>query len=238
MSKVVNEQTYVNTDEAAALLQTSRQSFYASAKARLRVHRFDGKKTPWYSEKEVIALRDGRQPRKPDIIIRGIRENWTRSLRAQGYEVLTKLCGVDIVTLPADAVKFFDLPADQQFVKRSRMTYADGTPICAWDTYYPTHLIDAKLLDEMKHEVDDVVKAIKDQHGLIVEVAKERYMSRFTTLDEQTLFQLPTDEAVLILQRASYTKGKKELLFFSDMVLLGTWFSHEVEYPVDIWGAA
>jgi DNA-binding GntR family transcriptional regulator len=109
------------------------------------------------------------------------------------------------------------------------------TVICTWDTYYPLELV-SEILEPMKRGVvDHVVEYIKEKHSLVVGRARDIYSARMTTLDEQNLFQLPADEPVLILQRASYTRDKKTLILFSDMVLLGNWFVHEHEYDVPIW---
>lgn len=59
LAKVVNGQTYISTSQAIELLQASKQTFYTNARPCLHAHRFGGKSKPWYSEEEVIALRDG-----------------------------------------------------------------------------------------------------------------------------------------------------------------------------------
>lgn len=235
MLKTVQNEEYMDTQEVLNVFGASKKRFYSNIKPRLRVYHFDGTQTPWYKRRQVLALKDGKVVRKADIAISGINKHWSRFLKSQGYHVDTQMRGVTTSQLPEDAVKFFHLPADQQFVKTSKITYADGAPICTWDTYYPAHLISDELLEQMKNNTaDDVPLAIKQQHGLIIANAKDRYMARMTTFDEQALFQLVNDEAVQILQRASWT-SKKELVLFSDMVLLGSWFAPEHEYSVDIW---
>lgn len=236
MLKTVQNEEYMDTQEVLDVFGASKKRFYSNIKPRLRVYHFDGSQTPWYKRQQVLALKDGKVVRKADIAISGINKHWRRFLRAQGYKEETILREVvGSATLPEDAVKFFRLPADQPFVKTSKMTYADGAPICTWDTYYPASLISDELLAQMENNTaDDIPLAIKQQHGLIIANAKDRLLARITTFEEQTLFQLVNDEAVQVLQRASYT-SKNELVLFSDMALLGSWFAPEYAYAVDIW---
>lgn len=235
MLKTVQNEEYMDTQEVLTLFGASKKRFYSNIKPRLRVYHFDALKTPWYRRQEVLALKEGKAVRKGDIAISGINKHWSRFLKAQGYRVDTQLRGVVTSHLPEDAVKFFHLPADQTFVKTSKITFADRAPICTWDTYYPASLISDELLAQMENNTaDDVPLAIKEQHGLVIANAKDRLLARITTFEEQTLFQLVNDEAVQVLQRASYT-SKNELVLFSDMALLGSWFAPEYPYAVDIW---
>ncbi len=234
MSKLVENEEYLDTEEVMEELAASKKLFYASIKPSLHAYRFDGKKKPWYRKRDVFALKAGKSVRKASIAITGMFGSWAAFARSQ-YQAETELRSIEVTTLPEDAVERFQLPADKQFVKRSRLTRVDRTVICTWDTYYPLELV-SDILEPMKRGVvDHVVEYIKEKHSLVVGRAKDVYSARMTTLEEQNLFQLLTDEPVLILQRASYTRDKKTLILYSDMVLLGNWFVHEHEYDVPIW---
>lgn len=236
MPKEVNGQKFVSTDEAAALLRASRQSFYARAKPHLRVYRFDAKRTPWYSQEEVLALKNGKSARKAKIVLSGITSNWTEHLESLGYRAETNLREAEEAHLPEDATSLFGLTDERTFLKRGRMSLANGTPICSWDTYYPMEWMDDGLLAEIKRgAANDIPMSIKEKHGIVVEHAEEWYSARLATFDEQTLLRLVTDDPVLILQRASYTKDKSKLVFYSHMVLLASWFEIKRDYPVGIW---
>jgi DNA-binding GntR family transcriptional regulator len=119
-------------------------------------------------------------------------------------------------------------------VKRSRLTLVDRQPICAWSTYYPLHLVE-DVIDDMKQGMGYIVEHIKQKHGMVIGRAKDKYTARITTFEEQALFQLLNSEPVLVLQRVSYTRDRKVLILYSDMVLMGSWFAPEHEYDVDIW---
>lgn len=236
MPKEINGQKFVSTDEAAALLRASRQSFYARAKPHLRVYRFDAKRAPWYSEKEVLDLRDGKSARKAKIVLSGITSNWTEHLESLGYRAETNLREAVEASLPEDAISLFGLTNERTFLKRGRMSLANGTPICSWDTYYPMELIDDDLLAEIKRgAANDVPTSIKEKHGIAAGHVEEWYSARLATFEEQTLLRLVTDDPVLILQRASYTKDKSKLVFYSHMVLLASWFEIKRDYPISIW---
>jgi uncharacterized protein YqgQ len=237
MSKIVEKEEYLNTEEVLAELEASKKRFYSNVKPYLRTYHFDAKKTPWYRKRDVLALKSGKLARMASISISGIQRDWTTFLRSLGYRASTVDRTIEVgVSLPEDAVETFKLPSDEKFVKRSRMTIADGVPICVWDTYYPLELVEGDILEEMKHGFEvDVVRRIKEKHGIIVGIAKDKYTARTATFEEQELLQLLTNDPVLILQRASYTRDKKMLVLYSDMVLLGSWFAPEHEYEVNIW---
>nr|BBH86026.1 hypothetical protein KTC_07770 [Thermosporothrix sp. COM3] len=233
MSKIVDGEEYLETEEVMEELAASKKLFYTSIKPNLQAYRFEGKKKPWYRKRDVLALKAGKPLRKASIAITGMFGSWTAFAQAQ-YGAETELRSIEVTTLPEDAVERFHLPADQQFVKRSRLSRIDRTVICAWDTYYPVELV-RDIIEPLKQgTVDHIVEYIREKHGLVVGRAKDIYSARMTTLDEQNLFQLPADEPVLILQRASYTRDKQTLILFSDMVLLGNWFVHQHEYDVSI----
>lgn len=220
------------------LLGTSKQSFYDNARRHLKPYHFDAKRSTWYSEAEVLNLKNGVAVRKGAIRLTNIQQNWMQDIIDMGYDARTENRGdIEIVSLPDDAITAFHLPPTQQFVKRSRMTLVDDAPICLWSSYYPLNLVEGKILEEMRQNVaTDVVKRIKDVCGVIIRVSRERYTTRVTTLEEQVLLRQVTDDPVLILQRASYTQEKQSLVLYSDMTLLGSWFASEREYEVNTWG--
>ncbi len=221
-----------------ALLGTSKQSFYDNARRHLKPYHFDAKRSTWYSEAEVLSLKNGVAVRGVGIRLTNIQQNWMQDIIDMGYNARTENRGdVEIVTLPTDAVTAFHLPPAQQFAKRSRMTLVDNVPICLWSSYYPLNLVEGEILEEMRNGVAiDVVKRIKEIHGVVIRVSRERYSTRVTTLEEQALLRLVTDDPVLILQRASYTQEKQSLVLYSYMTLLGSWFASEREYEVNTWG--
>jgi DNA-binding GntR family transcriptional regulator len=229
--RTVEGEVFVTTSEAMEILHASRQRFYKNARPSLKAYRFSALKYPWYKEQDIFDMRDGKLVRKGEIKISGILGDWTDFLRSLGYTAETIDRSIEVVTLPEEAVRTFGLPKDGKFVKRSKMTLANGTPICTWDTYYPVELVD-DFLDEMKSgTAGHVVERIKAK-GVVIGKAKDKYSARITTMEEQNLFHLVSDEAVLLLQRVSYTADKRVLVLYSDMVLLGTWFSPEHEYEV------
>lgn len=235
MTKIVENEEYLDTEEVMGELAASKKLFYASIKPNLHPYHFEGKKKPWYRKKDVLALKAGKPIRKAAIAITGMYGSWAAFAQSE-YQAETDLRSIETATLPDDAVERFRLSADQQFIKRSRLTRVGHTVICTWDTYYPLELV-SEILEPMKRgSADHVVEYIKEKHSLTVGRNRDVYSARMTTIDEQNLFQLPTDEPVLILQRASYTRDKGKLILYSDMVLLGSWFVHEHEYDVPIWG--
>lgn len=235
MPRIEDGEKYLNTTEVRTVFDNaSKGRFYNNIQSRLRVYRFGGKKTPWYKESEVLALKEGKPLRQADITISGIFASWTEHLASLGYSSNTVDTVIEVTTLPEDVCKNFQLPPDKQMVRRERMSFVDRQPICIWSTYYPVDLV-GNLLDSMKKGSVHVVEHIKDIHGITVGVTRDRYTARITTFEEQNQFHLRSEEAVLILQRASYTRDKKRFLFFSDMVLLGDWFVIDHEQDVDIW---
>jgi hypothetical protein len=238
MPKVVEDIEYLDSQEVMVEFDAPRKRFYSNIRPNLHPYTFDGKKKPWYKKIDVLALKAGKPVRKGSIpLLGGIQQDWTASLRSLGYNAETLLDKTDhAATLPEDAVEAFRLPADQKFFKRTRSTRVNGKPICTWSSYYPLEFV-GDIIDKIEQgTISDIVKYIADVHHVVVGRATDKYTARITTFEEHTKFQLLNDEPVLILQRASYTRDKKTLVLYSDMVLLGSWFAPEHEYDVNIWG--
>ncbi len=236
MPKVVENEEYLDTREVLDELGASKKRFYSNVKPQLKVYHFAGLKTPWYRKKDVFALKNGLLPRAASIVISGILGNWTTHVRALGYQADTKTREITIETLPDGASATFGIESSQQFVKRSRITFVNRIPICIWTTWYPLALVGNDVYEEMKQDDEtDVVRRIKEKHGLVIGWSKDRYTARGATIFEQELLQLLRDDPVLILQRVSYTRDKKTLILYSEMTLLGSWFAPEHEYQVNIW---
>ena len=240
MPRIENGEEFLNGSEVMSLWPASRNLFYSNIQPRLKTYHFDGKKRPhYYGKAEVLALKGG-EPitgREP-ITISGIFGDWTSHLRARGYQASTINKTVEQSTLPAEVKNTFHLPAERQFIKRSRMTLANGVPICMWSTYYPIELVEGKILQEMKQDsTTDVVKRIKEEHGLVARWEKNRYTARSTTLEEQETLELLTNEPVLILQRGCWTDDRQILTHISHMTLLASWFAieHDASIAVGVW---
>ncbi|MBA2676894.1 MAG: hypothetical protein H0U76_00630 [Ktedonobacteraceae bacterium] len=129
---------------------------------------FDAKRSTWYSEAEVLNLKNGVAVRKGAIRLSNIQQNWMQDIIDMGYDARTENRGeIEIVSLPEDAITAFHLPPTQQFVRRSRMTLVYDSPICLWSSYYPLNLVEGEILEEMRRNVaTDVVKRIKEVHGV------------------------------------------------------------------------
>lgn len=235
MPKFVEDEKYLNTTEAIQVLGGSKQSFYSNAKPHLASRPFGTRKNPWYKESDILALKEGKGVRKADISIEGMFADWTKYLKSLGYSAETTDDIRDTTTLPQDVVIRFKLPSDRVFFKRERKSYANGTPICIWTTYYPADLLKDVLDQLILGESIDVIEYIKRNHGFIVKEIEERYTARLTTFEELNSFQLKTEQAVLTLQRVGYTKGEQNLVLYSDMALLGNWFDIKKKYEVSHW---
>lgn len=235
MPKIENGEEYLNGDELMAFWPASKKLFYESLQPRLQSYHFDGKKRPhYYKMSDILALKSGKPVTRRELItISGIFSDWTRYLRSLGYQADTINQAIEVVTLPEEASTSFHIPAERQFARRSRMTLANGVPICTWSTYYPLELVEGEILDRMKQEPAlDVVQQIKNARGIAVGWEKDRYTSRSTTLEEQGTLKLLTNEPVLILQRGCWASDKQTLAFVSHMTLLGSWFAIEHDFPV------
>jgi DNA-binding GntR family transcriptional regulator len=169
-----------------------------------------------------------------EITITGMFADWTQHLEDLGYRAETKDTVREITKLPENAVRLFGLPADRVCFKRERMSYANGTPICAWSTYYPIDLLDNILGQLIQGAPISVMDHVYDMHHLTLTVVDERYASRITTFDELNRFQLTEEQSILILERAGFTHNS-DLILYSEMSLLGNWFDVRRTYTVDHW---
>ncbi len=238
MPRIENGEEYLNGEEVMNFWPASKNLFYGSIQPRLQPYHFDGKKRPhYYKKSEVLALKSGKPvTRKEPITISGIFGDWTVYLRSLGYQADTRNYAIETTTLPEEASFTFHISAERQFVRRSRITLANGVPICVWSTYYPLELVEGEILAEMRQDPTlDVIKRIREVHGITVGWEKNRYTARNTTLEEQELLQLLTNEPVLIVQRGCWTSDRQILTHISHMTLLSSWFAIEHDSSVKIW---
>jgi DNA-binding GntR family transcriptional regulator len=235
--KIVNGEEYLSTEEVLQLWPASRNLFYKRIKPRLRSYHFEGKATPhFYKKAEVLALREGRNVERDPILLSGLLGDWTIFLRSLGYQAETKTTSVEITHLPEEVSRSFRLPLDRQFVRRSRMTLANGIPICYWSTYYPLELVGGEILAEMQRDPSlDVMRRIRELKSLSPAWERDRYLARNASPKEQSLLQLVTNEPVLVVQRGCWTRDKQTLTHISLMILVASWFAIEHEFPLH-WG--
>lgn len=240
MPRIENAEEYLNGNEVMDLWPASKNLFYSNIQPRLQTYHFDGKKRPhYYKKSEVLALKGGEPTtQREPIIISGIFGDWTLHLRSRGYQAITMTGAIEQLTLPEEVRNTFHIPSERQFIRRSRKTLANGVPICMWSTYYPLELVQGKILDKMKQDSTlDIVKSIREEHGIAVRWEKNRYTGRNATLEEQEDLQLLTNEPVLILQRGCWTDDRQTLTHVSHMTLLASWFAIEHDFPVstNVW---
>jgi UTRA domain len=238
MPRVENGEEYLNGEEVMNFWPASKNLFYGSIQPRLQPYHFDGKKRPhYYKKSEVLALKSGKPaPRREPITLSGIFGDWTVYLRSLGYQAETRNHAIEMATLSEEVSSTFHISTERQFVRRSRMTLANGVPICVWSTYYPLELVEGEILSEMKQDPTlDIIQRIREIHGIVVERERDRYTARNATLEEQELLQLLTNEPVLIVQRGCWTSNKQILTHISHMTLLSSWFAIEHEASVNLW---
>lgn len=233
MPKIINGEEFLTTEEVMAFWPASRNLFYKRIQPRLRAYHFEGKATPHYYKKtEVEALRSGQPIKRDPIVLSGILGDWTVYVRSLGFEAETKTISLEICSLPEEIRRTFHLSSERQFVRRSRMTLANGVPICQWSTYFPLELIGGEIFAEMQRDSSlDVLRRIREIHGLSVAWERDRYSARNASPEEQALLQLLTNEPVLVVQRACFSKDRT-LTHISHMILIASWFAVEHEFPV------
>jgi len=187
----------------------------------------EGKKIKASREKVAINPLE----RKANIVISGQFGSWTE-VAERDYGATSEVCSVEIASLPEHVAKLFHISPDERFFKRVRLTRVGATVICSWATYYPLEAINDILEPLMSGSAAHITEHVKQKHQITAVSNRDVYYSRMTTLEELNKFQLPDDEAILVLQRASYGADKSQLILISDMALLGSWFIHEHEYDM------
>lgn len=225
---------YVDTNDAIAALKMSRQYFYTNVRDKLQPHHFDGRTKPWYKDRDVRDLRDGKTVRKADVVIEGILKNWVASVREQGHtaEVFDRV-SPRIVTIPEDVAGVFAEYSDREVVLRSRGGSIDGHPCCMWTTYYPIALVRGATLESMLRDSQtDTMALIQGQHGLAIHHAKDQVTSRLPTPNEQVTLEIVPDDPVLVLRRTSYSEDGKVMLF-QEQVLVSAYFLMTYTYETE-----
>src|SRR5581483_4697291 len=119
MSRIENNEEYLNGNEVMKMWPASKNLFYDSIQPRLQAYHFDGKKRPhYYKKSEILALKSGKPTahREPVTISR-IFSNWTVYLRALGYQADTVSQEIETGMLPEEVRVTFRIPPERQFVR-------------------------------------------------------------------------------------------------------------------------
>lgn len=234
MSRIENNEEYCDLQETLALLGgMSKQLFYKNAKPRLRVFNFDARKRPFYKKSDVLALKSGKQVRKPSFVISGMFNSWTEYAKSFGHVVET----VDrespyVVSASGDVALSMGLPVGKDVVKCVQMNIIDGEPVCLWTTYYRRDLVDDALLDELEGNPRISIRSrIQEKHHLSVARAVDKITARLGTSEEQAILKIVPDEPVFVLERPSYASDDSVMMFQS-MVLIASYFALSYPYVV------
>lgn len=225
---------YVDTPDAIATLKMSRQYFYVNVRAKLQAYHFDGRAKPWYKDRDVRDLRDGKTVRKADVVIEGILKNWVVSVREQGHtaEVFDRE-SPRIVSAPKAVADVFAEYSNREVVLRARGGAIDGHPCCMWTTYYPIDLVRGDTLEAMLRDSQtDTMALIQAQHGLSIHHAKDQVTSRLPTPEEQVTLEIVPDDPILVLRRTSYAESGKAMLF-QEQILVAAYFLMTYTYETE-----
>jgi len=224
MNKIVGTEEYLSAAEAAKILGVSIARFYTNARKSLRVYRFDAKKVKWYNKNQVLAMKEGKPVRKASIAITGMFSNWTEHARSLGFNIESKDVETATEYLPQDLKESFYVSADQEFVRKTQMSWIDGVPVCSWSSFYPVDLVEDVIPQILDGSMHNIIEYIADHHGLVIREVSDVYIGRNTTFEEQAKFQLLNDEPVLVLQRMAQTEDHQVVVLYQQMELLSSWF--------------
>lgn len=225
MPKTVEGEEYLSTQEVRDTFdKASKKRFYDNIKPYLRVYHFDGRRLPWYSKNEVLALKDGKPVRKASIAITGMFSNWTQHARSLGFSVQSVERERKVEHLPVGVAESFHVTTDEEFVRVSEMSWIEGQPVCAWVSWYPLALVHEALPQILDGSLHDIIGYIADRHDIVIREVNDVYGARFATFEEMALLQLLNNEPLLILQRMARTEDQQIVVLYQDMQLLSNWF--------------
>lgn len=172
----------------------------------------------------------------PTRISGGITARFDLHLQAQGLTPIeTNVEEPVLVPAPEPVAKAFGIEKDTLVVRRVRRQGTTNTHYRIAENFYPTELVGEDILAQMQQDSRyDVLLAIKENHGLIIERVHEDVTGRLPTDREQDLLNITRTTPVLEMVRMSSSENHVPIMF-NTIIFVAHYFVLSYDYTTQHW---
>jgi DNA-binding GntR family transcriptional regulator len=171
----------------------------------------------------------------PLLKLEGLTENFERFLQAQGFEVtMENLIEPVIETMPEDVAAFFGEAEGVRVVHRMRKQGIQDLPLRIAENWYPVHLA-GQFVDAMKSDEHmDVLRAIKNAHGVFIVNIQDVLLARIPTVQETKWLGIVRTEPIVEIRRSNFAEDGTPVMF-NRVIHVAPHFKFTYQYSKNHW---
>lgn len=151
--------------------------------------------------------------------------SFSRTLRARGYDVVTRVLMVDVIPASADAIEHLQLDMDSQVIVVRRLRLIESKPAAIHTAFLDNKIFGSIL--EYDLSKDSLLDAIQSISGTQIAYTKDTVQADLVTRDEARLLEIEPDSPVLRVEGVAFTDNSYPTRY-SRAVYRGDMFRFEV----------
>ncbi len=172
----------------------------------------------------------------PRIRMPGLVAHFFNYIEHAGLEAKGETIGIPEIIYPSkDLAKKMLLSKNSQVLHRKRRQGTTTSHFRLVDGYYPTSLIDDKMLEEIyKDPYFHIPEAIEKIFKKRIRYVHEEIIARLPTAYEQEQLKIVRNNPVIEAKFINYTEDKKTVVVYNEMILNANHFLLSYDYEVDL----
>jgi GntR family transcriptional regulator len=164
--------------------------------------------------------------------------DFSKYLTEQGYKtIITEFIDKPEVVTPSNELKKrMLLKKGELVVRRNRKQGADNIIFRLVDDYFPMSLMTDSMLEEIIKDPNfNVLLAIKENFGEIIEHVDEELIARLPTSSEQEQLKIVRTNPIISTHITNFDKNRKIVVNANNKILNANHFLLTYEHPIDFW---
>jgi GntR family transcriptional regulator len=147
--------------------------------------------------------------------------SFSRTLRAHGYQVSTRVLAQDVVPAPAEVASKLKLPADGKAVLIRRLRFVDDRPAAIHPSFLDYALFEPLLRADLSSR--SLLEALEEVSGLRVAYSKDSVQATLVPIEDRGLLEAAAGSPVLQVEGVAFT-GNGQPLRYTRAIYRGDMF--------------
>jgi GntR family transcriptional regulator len=158
--------------------------------------------------------------------------SFSRTLQAQGYNVVTKVLRIDVVPGSSEVLEKLHLSLDSQVIVIRRLRLIEGIP-AAIHTSFLEHRVFASILNNVDLSTESLLDTIQRISGMQVAYTRDSVQADLANVEDATLLEIETGGPVLRVEGVAYAENSQPTRF-TRAVYRGDMFRLMVKNTADL----
>ncbi|GER84509.1 hypothetical protein KTAU_31450 [Thermogemmatispora aurantia] len=139
-----------------------------------------------------------------------------------------------LIPVPPEIADLMGVPPDARVVRRIRRQGTITAYMRIAENFYPQELA-GEFIEQMKADAHmDVVEAIKQRHGIVINQVHEDIIARLPSKQEQSWLKIPRGSPIMEVDRVCRSK-EGTVVMCNRLLLVASFFVLSREYNVSHW---